>query len=255
MIRLKKTNIFIAIAVVALVFAPLQSYGQECEFQSLQWVQSTVSIGQTAHFSLFGTNCGGLNIRVKVLRSQRLPDGTFYTKLKEIPVQFSAGISGMAAGQYTPTTGDYGGETTANIVMRANVPGETTLTTSGVLKITGGSSDENGNGDGNGGSGNGSGGGGESQIINFELKNPLDAENFVELIDVIATWLFNLAIPIAVAMIVYAGVLFLISRGDTTKITKAKQVLLYAVVGFAIILIGKGFITLIESVLNLGTGP
>ena len=96
---------------------------------------------------------------------------------------------------------------------------------------------------------------GETQVFKFELKNPIEAKNFVELIDVIATWLFNIAIPIAVAMIVYAGVIFLISRGDTTKVAQAKKILLYAVVGLAIILIGKGFITLIESVLNLGVAP
>ena len=71
----------------------------------------------------------------------------------------------------------------------------------------------------------------------------------------LATWLLNIAIPIAVAMIVYAGVMFLTSRGDTTKVAQAKKILLYAVIGLAIILIGKGFITLIESVLNLGATP
>ena len=96
---------------------------------------------------------------------------------------------------------------------------------------------------------------GETQKFLFELKNPLQANNLLELIDVLATWLFNLSIPIVVVMIVYAGVMFLTSRGDTTKVTKARQILLYAVVGFAIILIGKGFITLIESILNLGAGP
>ncbi len=96
---------------------------------------------------------------------------------------------------------------------------------------------------------------GETQTFDFSLDNPLEADNLVELINVIATWLLNIAIPIAVAMIVYAGVLFLVSRGDTAKVVQAKKILLYAVVGFSIILIGKGFITLIESILNLGTGP
>lgn len=95
---------------------------------------------------------------------------------------------------------------------------------------------------------------GQDVTFNFSLDNPLQANNIVELIDVIATWLFMIAIPIAVAMIVYAGIIFLISRGDTTKVTQARNILLYAVVGLAIILIGKGFITLIESVLELGTG-
>ena len=95
---------------------------------------------------------------------------------------------------------------------------------------------------------------GASQSFSFEIPNPLKggATDFAGLVKVIAQWLFNLAIPIAVAMIVYAGILFLTSQGDPGKITKARQVLTYAVIGLAIILIGSGFITLIQSILELG---
>lgn len=95
---------------------------------------------------------------------------------------------------------------------------------------------------------------GETQEYFFEIDNPLKggANDFAGLVEIIAQWIFNLAIPIAVAMIVYAGILFLISAGDTSKVTKAKQVLTYAVIGLAIILIGNGFVTLIQSILKLG---
>jgi len=96
---------------------------------------------------------------------------------------------------------------------------------------------------------------GTSVPFDFEIKNPLQANSLIELINVIATWLLNIAIPIAVAMIVYSGVIFLMSQGEPTKLSQAKKILLYAVVGLSIILIGKGFITLIESILNLGVGP
>ena len=95
---------------------------------------------------------------------------------------------------------------------------------------------------------------GETQVVSFEIPNPLGegVTDFATLVRVIAQWIFNLAIPIAVAMIVYAGILFLTSAGDTSKVTKARQVLMYAVIGLAIILIGSGFITLIQSILQLG---
>lgn len=96
---------------------------------------------------------------------------------------------------------------------------------------------------------------GETETFIFRLDNPLQATNLIELIDILATWLFNLSIPVVVVMIVYAGVMFLTSRGDTTKVAQAKKILLYAVIGFTIIVIGKGFVTLIESILNLGTTP
>ncbi len=95
---------------------------------------------------------------------------------------------------------------------------------------------------------------GTNQTYSFNIPNPLKGgvTDFSSLVKIIAQWIFNLAIPIAVAMIVYAGILFLTSAGDTSKVTKARQVLMYAVVGLAIILIGSGFITLIQSILELG---
>lgn len=99
---------------------------------------------------------------------------------------------------------------------------------------------------------------GQEQTYSFEIPNPLKggASDFTSLVKIIAQWIFNLAIPIAVAMIVYAGILFLTAAGEPAKVTKAKDVLKWAVVGLAIILIGSGFVTLIQSILELGgTSP
>lgn len=95
---------------------------------------------------------------------------------------------------------------------------------------------------------------GQDQNYPFEITNPLKggADDFTELVTIIAQWIFNLAIPIAVAMIVYSGILFLTAAGELAKVTKAKDVLKYAVIGLAIILIGSGFVTLIQSILELG---
>lgn len=95
---------------------------------------------------------------------------------------------------------------------------------------------------------------GQTQTYPFEIPNPLKGgvTDFSSLVKIIAEWIFNLAIPIAVAMIVYSGILFLTAAGEPAKVTKAKDVLKYAVIGLAIILIGSGFITLIQSILELG---
>ena len=95
---------------------------------------------------------------------------------------------------------------------------------------------------------------GGNQGFSFSIPNPLKggATDLGGLVKVLAQWLFNLAIPIAVIMIVYAGVLFLTAQGSEQKVTKAKDVLKYAVIGLAIILIGSGFVTLIQSILELG---
>ena len=92
------------------------------------------------------------------------------------------------------------------------------------------------------------GGGGPQS---FEIPNPIGINTFQELVNVIGRWIFNLAIPIAVAIIIYAGVLMLTSGGDPKRFQKGTEALKYAVIGLAVVLIGKGFVTLIQSILSL----
>lgn len=98
---------------------------------------------------------------------------------------------------------------------------------------------------------------GETTTYPFEVPNPLQggANTVAELVGIIVKWIFSIAIPIAVAVIVYSGILFLTSKGDPGKVTKAREMLQYAVIGLAIILVGSGFISLIRSILELGAGP
>ncbi len=84
------------------------------------------------------------------------------------------------------------------------------------------------------------------------IENPLKVNDFQSLLQTISSGLFTLAIPVAVVMYIYAGVLFLISRGDPSKTVQAKKVLLYTTIGLVVIFIGSGFIDLIKSVLNAG---
>ncbi|TSC90283.1 MAG: hypothetical protein G01um10142_455 [Parcubacteria group bacterium Gr01-1014_2] len=91
------------------------------------------------------------------------------------------------------------------------------------------------------------------QPVTFEIQPPTQVRSLVDLAKAIGRFLFQIAIPIAVIIIIYAGLLFLTSGGNQEKVKKARTALLYAVVGLAIILIGQGFFTLIKSILNLGT--
>lgn len=88
----------------------------------------------------------------------------------------------------------------------------------------------------------------------FKVKNYLSGEsvNITDLLGVIATKLIYLAIPVAVILIVYSGILLIYSRGDAGMVKKAKDILKYVVIGLAIIFINKGFIALIQSILDLG---
>lgn len=85
----------------------------------------------------------------------------------------------------------------------------------------------------------------------IELPNPIGISTFEQLVNIIGTWIFNLAIPIAVIIIIYAGILMLTSGGDPGRFKKGRQALTYAVLGLAIVFIGKGFVSLIQSILSL----
>lgn len=93
---------------------------------------------------------------------------------------------------------------------------------------------------------------GETSTTTFEIRNPIAADNFVDLIKIIGQWIFNLAIPIAVIMILYAGFLWLTAGARPANVAKAKTVFWYTILGLIIIFIGSGFLSLIKSILNLG---
>ncbi|MEA2113205.1 MAG: pilin [Patescibacteria group bacterium] len=82
------------------------------------------------------------------------------------------------------------------------------------------------------------------------LSNPLQADSFSELIEDIIDWIADIGILIAVGMIIYSGVLFMIAGGSDEKITTAKKTLMWSLVGLAVLLIGRNWISLVESILG-----
>lgn len=95
---------------------------------------------------------------------------------------------------------------------------------------------------------------GEPQTIEFKIENPLAVKTVKELLEAIAKALFNLVLIVAPIVIIYAGVLFLKSRGEPAEVTKARKALTYALLGLAVVFIGKGFVALIEDILG-GPAP
>lgn len=88
-------------------------------------------------------------------------------------------------------------------------------------------------------------GNGTSKSSSF--TNPLTATSFSEITENIIKWIVNIGILIAVVMIIYSGLLFMTAAGEEEKITKAKKALMWSLIGLAILLIGKGWISIIKS--------
>lgn len=100
------------------------------------------------------------------------------------------------------------------------------------------------------GSGTLSSGPEDNSAYDLVIENPINAETFGELFTAIYKRLFALILPLAVIVIVYAGILFTTASYDVKQVDKAKEYLKYAILALVIIFIGRGFITLLNSILN-----
>ena len=80
------------------------------------------------------------------------------------------------------------------------------------------------------------------------ITNPLKYDTFSALINAIANFLFNIALALAPIMIIIAGFYFITAAGDPAKITIAKNIILYTLIGLLIILLSKGLIALFKAI-------
>ncbi len=86
-------------------------------------------------------------------------------------------------------------------------------------------------------------------LINFGiaggLQNPLKADSFEALINLIINFLWDFGLVLAVLVLMIGALHILMSRGDPEKFNKGKKVMLYAVFGLLLIIIARGLIVMI----------
>lgn len=75
-------------------------------------------------------------------------------------------------------------------------------------------------------------------------------DDIIELIDTVASWLFTIILALAVVMLLYAAFLWLTASGDEDKVSTARKVLIYALIGIAIAFIAKGLVALIQELVG-----
>lgn len=82
------------------------------------------------------------------------------------------------------------------------------------------------------------------------FDNPLTATTFEELIGSLVDFIFWVAVAIAPIMILVGGFYFLTAAGDPQKIQTAKKIILWTIIGFVIVLLAKGIISMLEQILG-----
>ena len=242
----KIRRLFLITAVVFAGFLVFSNTAQACQILDVFWGdESGVGnpvFGNTVKITASGTGCPNWDVSFQIWEDDLV--GDYF--VKNIPAKFDSG-GGRARSQWRIGDG--------------NKPDETSGTYQFYIKAIAGSSQKISNSlniSVPSGGGTWSGGGGTepgpTSFVSFEIPNPIQATSLIDLAKAIGKFLLQIAIPIAVIIIIYAGILFLTSGGNQDRVKKARTALLYAVVGLAIILIGQGFFVLIKSILDLG-GP
>ncbi len=79
----------------------------------------------------------------------------------------------------------------------------------------------------------------------------LTLNGLMNIINGLACWIANIALVLIVIAIIFYGIMFLVSRGDPSKVGNARKALGWGIVGIIVIL---GTYTIIASVGNAITG-
>jgi len=80
------------------------------------------------------------------------------------------------------------------------------------------------------------------------LTNPLNTNSFQTVLANINSFLLVIAAPICGIMVVWGGFQMITSRGNPEKFSEGKKTLLYAAVGFVIVIFASSIAPLIQSI-------
>jgi len=89
------------------------------------------------------------------------------------------------------------------------------------------------------------------ETTTITISNPLgETSDVLTLIDKILNFLLGIALVLTPIMIVYAGFLYITAAGNEEKVKTANKVLIWALIGLAVVLIAKGVPALIKEFLG-----
>lgn len=85
----------------------------------------------------------------------------------------------------------------------------------------------------------------------FEVRSPLQYEDFNQLIDAVINFLFYLAVVTAPLLIIIGGFYLVASGGDSEKIKTGKRMIMYSLIGLVIAFLAKGFVAFIMDAMKI----
>ena len=92
---------------------------------------------------------------------------------------------------------------------------------------------------------------GVNAATTIEIKNPIGATNFTEFLELIIDFLWVMSLALLPLAIMLSAFYFLTGGGNEKQITAAKNILLYAFIGFVIISVARGLVKVIIDVVTI----
>ncbi len=92
-------------------------------------------------------------------------------------------------------------------------------------------------------------------LVGVTIPNPLKHDNLESLIDAIVVFIRNVALMIAPIIFIIAGLMYYFAGGDPEKAKTATNLIKWAIVGLAIIIVASGITAVITSIMGVDMDP
>jgi hypothetical protein len=82
------------------------------------------------------------------------------------------------------------------------------------------------------------------------LQDPLGGKTFQQVVDSITSGLLTVATPVVAIMVIVGGFMIMTAGGNSEKVTTGRNAILYAVIGYAVLLFAKVVVSILKDLLK-----
>ncbi len=93
---------------------------------------------------------------------------------------------------------------------------------------------------------------GKAGICGLEKADPfcpITPLSITEILENIIKWMLYIAMVVAPAMLIIGAIVFMTSAGNPERIKTARRIIVWTIIGFVIILFGRGIFSIIKNIL------
>jgi len=83
------------------------------------------------------------------------------------------------------------------------------------------------------------------------IENPLGYDTFEEILGAVSKFLFQIGMALAPVMLIIAGFMFVMAGGSPEKVTNAKTMIRYTIIGLVVILLASGLVAVLKSIIGV----